>query len=63
MFRAKALIACEIRMAQPEGGGNDEERGHVAAAIDCSRRAPRHASPLSLSGNEWHHGQVDRVVF
>jgi hypothetical protein len=36
--------------AQPEGGGNDEERGHVAVPIGRLWRAPRHASPLSFAG-------------
>jgi hypothetical protein len=35
-------------LVQPEGGGNDEERGRVAVPIGHSCRAPRHASPLSF---------------
>jgi hypothetical protein len=27
----------------------DEERGHIAVAIECHKRAPRHASPLSFA--------------
>jgi hypothetical protein len=34
-------------MAQ-EGGGNDEERGHITVAVGRLWRAPRHASPLPL---------------
>ncbi len=40
-FHAEAI-------GEPEGGDNDEERGHVAVPIERHRRAPRHASPLSF---------------
>jgi len=32
------------------GGGNDEERGHIAVPIERHRRAPRHASPFAFGG-------------
>jgi hypothetical protein len=38
-------------MAEPEGGANDEERGHIAVPFEHQERAPRHGSPFSLEAH------------
>jgi hypothetical protein len=48
-------------LVQPLGGGNDEERGHVAVPIERHRRAPRHASPLSLHGLNTNEEALDEL--
>jgi hypothetical protein len=35
-------------MAEPVGGANDEERGHIPVPMERNWRAPRHGSPSSF---------------
>jgi hypothetical protein len=47
---------------EPEGGANDEERGHIAAPIERHRRAPRHGSPVSLGAVSFHSNAPMRTL-